>query len=115
MEVTVIYSREDVCSEIKNNCLRNVSNDWPTEPIVVHNQTLFNVKKCFVDAVSASTSAEQLFLSVYRQKLEKLSRVYEELESGDPDFTQKSKAWFFNLDGLVHHCRRPSRGMLNYC
>ena len=33
-------SWEDVCTEIKNSCLGNVSNDWPAEPIVVRNQTL---------------------------------------------------------------------------
>ena len=96
------FSREDVCSEIKNKCLNN-SNYWPIEPIVVHNQTLFNVKKCFVDAVSASTSAYQLFLNVNWQKLQKRSRMYEELQSGDPVFTQTSKAWSYNLEGLVDY------------
>ena len=68
-------SWEDVCSEIKNKCLGNVSNDRPAEPIVVRNQSLFNVKKSFVNAVSASASGEQLFLNVSRQKLEKRSRM----------------------------------------
>ena len=96
-------SWEDVCTEIKKNCIGNVSNDWPAEPFVVRNQTLFNVKKSFVNAVSASTSADHLFLNVNRQKLEKRSRMYKELQSGDPVFTQNSKAWSFNLEGLVDY------------
>ena len=89
-------SREDVCSEIKNKCLGNVLNDWPAEPIVSCNQTIFNVEKSFVNAVSASASADQLFPIVSRQNLEKRSRMYKELQSGDPIFTQNSKAWSFN-------------------
>ena len=96
-------SWEDVCSEINNKCLGNVSNDWPAEPMVVRIQTLFNVKKSFVNAVFASTSAHQLFLNVNRQKLQKHSRMYKELQSGDPIFTQNSKAWSFNLEGLVDY------------
>ena len=96
-------SWEDVCSEIKNKCLVNVSNDWPPKSIVVRNQTLFNVKKSFVNAVSASTSEDQLFVNVNRQKLQKRSRMYKELQSGEPIFTQNSKAWSFNLEGLVDY------------
>ena len=56
-----------------------------------------------MDAVSASTSADQLFLNVNRQKLQKRSRMFRELQSCDPNFTQNSKAWSFNLEGLVDY------------
>ena len=89
--------------ELKDKCLGNVSNYWPAETIVVRNQTSFNVKKSFVNAVSASTGANQKLLNVRRQKLEKRSTMYKERQSGDPIFTQNSKAWSFNLEGLVDY------------
>ena len=100
---SICDSWQDVYTEVSNNCLRNVSNDSPAEPIVFRNQTIFNVKKSFVNTVSASTSADQLFLNVNRQKVKKRSRMYKELQSGDPNFTQNSKAWSFNIEGLVDY------------
>ena len=89
--------------ELKHKWLGNVSNYWPAETIVVRNQTSFNAKTSFVNAVSASTGANEKLSNVKRQKLEKRSTMYKERQNGDPIFTQNSKAWSFNLEDLVDY------------
>ena len=95
----------DITQELERNNLSSIiTGDWVSEPVVIKNQSLFKVRKDFVDNIAACSTGVRLILNVRKNwQFKGKDRVYHALKSHDLKFTNGSVAYSFNLDGLVEY------------
>ena len=79
----------------------HVDGDWPTCPIVVRNQKLFHVSPEFCAKVAESSGRVRWIINVEKGFFVPKQQLYGAIKSHDTNFTKKSCAYSFNLEGLI--------------